>query len=440
MTNGDILGVERNFAALSTRDLLEARDQYHWHLIHKPNVVGTAIGLYRIRKSDPWPSEKQSDSDQARARAAEPKEERTFENSEVRDYSWPCVLVFVEKWQYHTDFGGKPFDPDQIVPRTLYMPDGRMVPVCVVKVTRSAPDRELLPAWHWPKDLIGGGFPLISRTQGQERIASIGALVTDGHSVYALTSRHVAGPEGHRISAVMGGRTVEIGTSAEKRLTRLPFAEVYTEFTARRTFLTLDAGLISVSNLNDWTSQVYGLGAVGPLADLSERNISTRLINAEVRAYGAATGALVGRIAALFFRHRSIGGYDDVTDFLIAPEPGQPHSQPGDSGTVWHLVPKNASAPSAGLAVGRTGVRRGRRALQLRARCWPDKRAAPPRCRARSRSQHRRAALLGEDRSLHPRDLRVSGDLRRVAHAAKAHARQPGPHQLQGSRPGAERH
>jgi hypothetical protein len=79
MTNDDILGVERNFAALSTRDLLEARDQYHWHLIHKPNVVGTAIGLYRIRKSDPWPNEKRSDSDQARARAAEPKEERTFE-------------------------------------------------------------------------------------------------------------------------------------------------------------------------------------------------------------------------------------------------------------------------------------------------------------------------------------------------------------------------
>ena len=440
MTNDDILGVERNFAALSTRDLLEARDQYHWHLIHKPNVVGTAIGLYRIRKSDPWPNEKQSDSDQARARAAEPKEERTFENSEVRDYSWPCVLVFVEKWQYHTDFGGKPFDPDQIVPRTLYMPDGRMVPVCVVKVTRSAPDRELLPAWHWPEDLIGGGFPLISRTQGQERIASIGALVTDGHSVYALTSRHVAGPEGHRISAVMGGRTVEIGTSAEKRLTRLPFAEVYTEFTARRTFLTLDAGLISVSNLNDWTSQVYGLGAVGPLADLSERNISTRLINAEVRAYGAATGALVGRIAALFFRHRSIGGYDDVTDFLIAPEPGQPHSQPGDSGTVWHLVPKNGPLrPLAlqwggqafveggelfnfALAAGLTNVLR---LLDVELVVDHNIGAQP---------------YLGEDRSLHPRDLRVSGDLGRVAHAAKAHARQPGPHQLQGSRPGAERH
>jgi hypothetical protein len=49
----DILGVERNFAALSTKDLLDARDQYHWHLIHKKNVVGTTIGLYYIRKTDP---------------------------------------------------------------------------------------------------------------------------------------------------------------------------------------------------------------------------------------------------------------------------------------------------------------------------------------------------------------------------------------------------
>ena len=28
----DILGVDRNYASLSTRDLLDARDQYHWHL------------------------------------------------------------------------------------------------------------------------------------------------------------------------------------------------------------------------------------------------------------------------------------------------------------------------------------------------------------------------------------------------------------------------
>src|SRR5262245_50745936 len=207
MTNDDILGVERNFAALSTRDLLEARDLYHWHLVHRVNVVGTAIGLYRIRKSEPWPGKNgHPDAIEPRRYAIAPKGERTFENSEVRDYSCPCVLVFVERWQHPSDFGQQ-LSPDQMVPRTLYMPDGRMVPVCVVKVTRSVPDRSILPAWHWPEDLIGGGFPIVSTAQGKSSIASVGGLVTDGHLVYALTSRHVAGPEGHPVSTVLRGHT-----------------------------------------------------------------------------------------------------------------------------------------------------------------------------------------------------------------------------------------
>jgi hypothetical protein len=39
MTADDILGVGRNFASLSTRDLLEARDQYHWHVIHSASAT-----------------------------------------------------------------------------------------------------------------------------------------------------------------------------------------------------------------------------------------------------------------------------------------------------------------------------------------------------------------------------------------------------------------
>jgi hypothetical protein len=343
MTKDDVLGAERNFAALSTRDLLAARDLYHWHLIHRANVVGTAVGLYRIRRDDPWPNKEKTDVSEAKTQEFAPKGERTLENSEIREYSWPCVLVFVDRWQDLTDFGGAGrLSPDLMVPKTLYMPDGRTVPVCVVKVNRSQPDQSLLPEWTWPEHLVGGGFPMISETQGQTHIASIGALVTDGHTVFALTNRHVAGVEGHAVSTVLGGRVVDIGASSGKQLTRRGFSEVYTEFPGRRTFLTLDAGLVEVANLQDWTSQVYGMPDIGPLADLSELNIGTRLIDAEVRAYGAASGLLVGRIAALFYRHRSIGGYDDVTDFLIAPEPGQPHSQPGDSGTIWHLVHKNS--------------------------------------------------------------------------------------------------
>jgi len=357
MKNDDVLGVERNFASLATKDLIEARDLYHWHLVHRANVVGTAVGLYRIRKTDPWPTEYRSDLEEAQVQAVTPKGPRTLENSEIREYSWPCILVFVDRWIDPSEFrpGRSGASPDQMVPKTLYLPDGRMVPVCVVMIERTVPDRDLLPDWHWPEGLIGGGFPVLSAVQGRTNTASIGMLVTDGHLVYALTSRHVAGPEEHALSTVLRGRVVDIGSSSSKFLTRLAFDEVYPDFTARRTFLTLDAGLVALHTLEDWTSQVYGLPPLGTVADLSERNISTRLINAQVVAYGAASGLLEGRIAALFYRHRSIGGFDDVTDFLIMPEPGSSGSQPGDSGTVWHLCQKDGVLRPLALQWGGQG-------------------------------------------------------------------------------------
>jgi hypothetical protein len=152
-----------------------------------------------------------------------------------------------------------------------------------------------------------------------------------------LTSRHVTGPAGTPISTILRGTQTLVGRAGTRSLTRAPFQEVYPDFTAQRTYLTLDAGLIEVDDVAAWTSQTYGLPPVGELADLSEHNIGTRLVGAQVIAFGAASGLLQGRIAALFFRYKSLGGYDDVTDFLIAPSPGTPGSQPGDSGTVWHL-------------------------------------------------------------------------------------------------------
>lgn len=332
----EILGIERNYASLSIRDLLEARDLYHYHLIHKANVVGTAIGLYLIRQSDPWPDRKEA----ATAKRAGPKGERTLYNSEVRDYSWPCVQVFVREWIDEDQFGvPKGLHPESMVPKTLYMPDGRMVPVCVVKVSPASAASAGVPDWQWPKTRIGGGFPIITRAQGEERVASVGCLVSDGHTTYALTNRHVTGPAGETIQSMLAGERVDIGHSSSKQLTRRPFTEAYADFPMRRTYLTLDVGLVEIANLGDWTSQVYGLGEIGEMADISERNISLRLIGAEVVAHGAASGELSGRIQALFYRHRSIGGYDDVAEFLIAPAVGDaPQTRVGDSGTVWHLV------------------------------------------------------------------------------------------------------
>src|SRR5262245_6457216 len=128
------LGTQFDYRSLSVSDLLEARDLYHAHLINKENVVGTAIGLYLIRDDDPWPDREQPTVRRVNA----VKEARTLERSEVRPYSWPCVLAFVSSWVEADRFGGD-IDAQDMVPKTLYLPDGRMVPVCVVKVEAGVP-------------------------------------------------------------------------------------------------------------------------------------------------------------------------------------------------------------------------------------------------------------------------------------------------------------
>jgi hypothetical protein len=116
---------EQNFPSLSLKDLIEARDLYHFHLMNKANVIGTAVGLYLIRDNEKWPQEGGLDQKLTYA--------RTFGNSQVREYSWPCIMVLVREWVKEEDFGKKD-GPDlwDVVPKRLFLPDGRVVPVCVV--------------------------------------------------------------------------------------------------------------------------------------------------------------------------------------------------------------------------------------------------------------------------------------------------------------------
>ncbi len=336
----DILETRTNFQSLSVKDLLEARDLYHYHLLHKKNVIGTAIGLYLIRDDEPRPPDDRSAA-VGDNRKSLPKGERRFDNSSVRDYSWPCVIVVVRDWHPARDFGGEhgKFDAQDMVPKTLYLPDGRTVPVCVVKATPAEADGSDLPDWHWPNSVMGGGFPLLVDVQQQERVASVGCLVSDGHLTYALTNRHVCGSAGEPVYSIVRGRRVLIGRASDKQFTRLLFSKVYPDYPARRSYLNLDVGLIALDDLNDWTSEVYGIGEIGELADISEQNITLRLIDAGVIAHGAASGQMKGTIKALFYRYKSVGGYDYISDFLIAPTDGQSQTRHGDSGTVWHLMP-----------------------------------------------------------------------------------------------------
>ena len=76
--------------------------------------------------------------------------------------------------------------------------------MCVVLVEPAEPARDPVPAWVWPELMIRSELPVITRSQGEEHVASVGTLVTDGHTVYALTARHVCGPAGTPVNTGSG--------------------------------------------------------------------------------------------------------------------------------------------------------------------------------------------------------------------------------------------
>lgn len=332
----DPLALHYQFSQLSVSDLLKARETYHFHLMNKRNVIGTAIGYYLIRTGDPTPG----DIAVGAPRPAAPRPARTFANSEVRDYSWPCVLVLVSEWTDADKFlGGKgEYSATQMVPETLFMPDGQAVPVCVVESKQpqepEIPDTP--PPDVPPAAKLGGGMPITVTTQCVDYMATAGCLVTDGHYTYALTAGHVCGDKGTPVSSQMRGRALEIGKSSGKRLTRVLFSTAYPDFPGRRSYLAIDAGLIKLDDLTLWTSNIYGLPPLREMEDVHEHNLSLQLLDQRVVGYGAASGLVRGTIKALFYQYKSVGGFDYIGDLLISPDDGT-GTRHGDSGMIWNL-------------------------------------------------------------------------------------------------------
>ena len=103
-----------------------------------------------------------------------------------------------------------------------------------------------------------------------------------------------------------------------------------------------------------------------------------RLIGCPVRAFGAASREMHGEIAALFYRFKSVGGFEYVSDFLIGPRGGAISlgTHPGDSGTVWLLEAPEGTLP---MPI----------ALQWGGQVFVDRSGARQLLRARDRAQHR---------------------------------------------------
>src|SRR4051812_32372791 len=248
-------GSDSEFSHLSLSDLVAARDLYHVFLTRHPNLIATAIGRYRIRKTDSWPNDK---------RRHHGTGVRRLDNSEVRPYSWPCILAFVEKWQDPKQFAEHPSD---MVPTTLFLPDGRSVPVCIIEAPKESTTEIAARNIQYPINNIGTGSPVIAKVQGNEYVATIGCLVSDGHRVYGLTNRHVTGDAGEAVWSRIDGQVERIGVSSPKQLTRLPISAVYPNFSSHDTYVNLDIGLIDIDDISRWTTDVRGVGQAGRMVD-----------------------------------------------------------------------------------------------------------------------------------------------------------------------------
>jgi hypothetical protein len=327
---------QSDFANLSLHDLLAARHMFHIHLIRHPNVAATAVGRYRIRIGDSWPNDKKK---------VHGTGVRRLDNSEIRPYSWPCILVFVTKWQDPRDS-----KPEDLVPSTVFMPDGKRIPICVIEAPKESKTEIEARNVRFPLNNIGPGNPIIADVQGQEYVATVGCLVSDGHKVFALTNRHVTGDAGEIVFSRLNNTQERVGVSSAKQLTRLPFTALYPNFPGQDTFVNLDIGLIEVDEISRWTTSVPDIGIMGAMADFSGTNLSLSLVGCLVRGVGAASGMMLGEIQGLFYRYKTGGGFEYVADLFIGPRSpskrgnkriaGPPFStHPGDSGTLWLLEP-----------------------------------------------------------------------------------------------------
>ncbi len=325
----------RDYSSLSIKDLLDARDAYHVYLASLENVVGTAVGRYLIHHKD-WYAVHPPDQPRPEGypRVTEP---RTLLNSIIRPWSWPAVLVFVRDWQEAGKLGS------ELVPRTLYLQDGRAIPTCVILAQPDEAPATLAPGPSFNSPMLGGGYSCMRQHQGEQSLGTFACLIRKGGSYYALTNRHVAGGEGEEVRAFIRGAYQRVGVTSSIAVDRQLMSGAFPSWTGSRTYLTLDAGLVRIDDIRQWTSQAFGIGEIGEIFDATEQSITLDLIGCPLRAFGGSSGVSEGEIMALFFRFASSGGFDYATDLLIGPRmnqgPDHPLTQPGDSGTVWYYDP-----------------------------------------------------------------------------------------------------
>jgi len=258
--------------------------------------------------------------------------------------------VFVSQWAQEAQLAEE--NPTDVVPKSLYLPDGRVVPVCVIEAKKQnvVTDLRVDLRTHSPRNLLGPGTPIVNEHgQGMSRLATAGCLVRDGERYYVLTNKHAVGDAGTPIKALQSHRQPVIGVSSQKGLTREEFHRIYPNFASTNQYLLMDVGLIELDDVLQWKTDFVGISPVEPVVDLYDNSFTLQLLGLKVVGQSAVSGTIRGEIQGLFYRFKAMGGYEYISDFLIGPPTQGDHSNHlkedpdgnvsfavhhGDSGTV----------------------------------------------------------------------------------------------------------
>ena len=319
--------------SLSTRDLLDARDQYHWHLINKRNVVGTAIGLYPSGRTTTGPPTRSA----AAARNAAKPNRSTSRIPRSGTTSWPCVLVLVDTWVDADQFGaGATSCHRRRWSRTLYLPDGRTVPVCVVQVDRPSPTGTC--GLDLAENRYRRRFPA---DQQQPRPAERGQRRDPGHRrAHRVRAhrRHVAGPRAPRRDDP-ARHPPRSGGPPTGSSPGCPFSERLPRLSPhRRTYLTLDAALVEVAESPTGPRRPTGCPRSARSPTSANATSACKPGQRGGRSPSAprpgTSGAGSPPCCLPAPQHRRVRRHHRLPH---RPCPGQRGPSPGDSGTIWHL-------------------------------------------------------------------------------------------------------
>jgi hypothetical protein len=84
--------------------------------------------------------------------------------------------------------------------------------------------------------------------------------------------------------------------------------------------VALDIGLIQIDDILQWKPQISGIPEIGTLLDLYDNSLTLKLITLKVVGCSAVSGFVRGEIHGLFYRYKTMGGSEYISDFLIGPE------------------------------------------------------------------------------------------------------------------------